>query len=249
MYENSKEQMVLHVTRSKGDRWCSALPWVLSSHAENTDVARFQGGLNDWANGSSHLLFFPLVNLGESHPTVSALYSRTAWGLQGCLHCILLAGVFHLRPWSFKQAASGTGSSVLLTFWGFAEILFGGRTSLMGFEEHNIESTCTPFGLAFCVLVLFFFVVHEEGVEGWGGGEWGRKLWALSLCQIIVRVYYHVSHTHASVTSHALRGTLRARWHYDSYDRWKDWASTAKHPGRQFDGLQYWLPRVDLCLP
>lgn len=79
----------------------------------------------------------------------------------------------------------------------------------MGFEEHNIESTCMPFGLAFCVLVLFFFVVHEEGVERLGVGVGKETLSTFFVPDYCACVLSCVPHT-------CVNYITRSSWHPES---------------------------------
>lgn len=108
--ESRKEQMVLYGTRSDADRWCVQLCPGCYSHKQRapTHVSKFQGNINDWANGRSNLLFLLCTQL-KPITVLSGLYSKATWHPQRCLYWVLLTGIF-TRQWSVKQAASGSWS-------------------------------------------------------------------------------------------------------------------------------------------
>ena len=107
--------------------------------------------------------FFPPVNIGESYHTTLCTIFQSNLGSAEML-------TLHFANRCFSQG-NGASSRLLQEFissvciWGFCWDFIWRPKSLVEFEEPTVESTCMPFGLAFCV----FFVVYEKGVEGLGG--------------------------------------------------------------------------------
>lgn len=135
---------------------------------ESACVARFQGGLNDWANGSSNLLFSSCERGESSQCTLHCIPKQP--GVCRDAYSAFCWQVFFTRQWNLKQAASKRAHQFCLHLGVLLRFYLEVENHFSVFEQHSVESTCMPFGLTFCFFGFYFFFLcciwEESGRVG-----------------------------------------------------------------------------------